>query len=133
MPQPRDGGALTGKRILVAEDRYLLADDMCRVIAACAGEPVGPVATLPEALELVRTERLDAALLDVDLRGEQVFALADMLEARGVPFLFITGFERSALPKAHRHARYIPKPLSAEVLGRELNALLAPGRSTKAN
>ena len=133
MQQPSDrSGPLLGKRILVAEDRYLLADDMCRMIAACAGEAVGPAATLPQALELARTERVDAALLDVDLRGEQVFAVADMLKARGVPFMFVTGFERSVLPKAHRQVPYAPKPLSAEALGRELAGLLVARGETKA-
>ena len=77
---------LTGRRILVVEDEYFLADDIGRAFRALGAEIAGPVGHLEDALEILNDGGiLDAAVLDVNIRNEMIFPLARQLRARGVP------------------------------------------------
>ena len=81
------GANPTVERILVAEDSALVAMDIemgCQV--------VGPVAHLDDAVRLAGAEDLDGAIVDVQLQGGSAFAVADLLQERGIPFVFATGF-----------------------------------------
>lgn len=118
---------LLGKRILVVEDRYLQADEIGRMVASGGGEVLGPAATVADAAMLADGHRIDAALLDVDLRGEHVFSLADRLAEAGIPYVFATGFERTVVPDAHANARFLRKPLSAEMLFAALSEAIEDG------
>lgn len=85
-------GLLAGKRILLVEDEYLiclLASDMLEELGAV---PVGPAATVAESLQLIATEAIDAAMLDVNLGGERSDAVAAALRARGIPFALASGY-----------------------------------------
>jgi DNA-binding LytR/AlgR family response regulator len=98
--------------ILVVEDEYLLATDLCAELASQEAEIIGPAATVEQGLNLSRTnERLSAAILDVNLRGEQVFALADELLARNIPVIFATGYDASVIPAQYVQVPRIEKPL----------------------
>lgn len=90
---------LAGKRILVVEDEMLVAMLVEDMLAEAGCIVVGPFARVPEALAAARTETVDAALLDVNIAGEKVFPVAHVLEERGVPFLFVTGYGQAALPR----------------------------------
>ena len=107
-----------GRSILVVEDDYMLAYDLCRDLEAAGARVLGPVASISEALEILdRAEGLDAAVLDVNLSGTMVFPLAEALRDRGVPFVFATGYEAWALPSAFAKVPRCDKPLDArEVL-----------------
>ena len=101
-----------GRRILVVEDDTMLADDLRRDLGKQGAEVVGPVPTVADALELVAREGpLDAAVLDVNLRGERVFPVVDALRARGVPLAFTTGYEQWALPDAYADVPRCEKPI----------------------
>ena len=86
---------LHGERVLIVEDRYLIACEMADEVGRLGGEVVGPSRSVAAALELLADERADLALLDVNLEGELVFPLAEKLNADGVPFIFLTGFGSS--------------------------------------
>jgi DNA-binding response OmpR family regulator len=89
----------------------LVASEVAHIVRTAGGTVVGPVSTLPEALAVAGREQLDAAVLDVNLAGEMVFPLADSLQARGVPFLFLTGYGESYVwPASFAAALRIPKP-----------------------
>ncbi|WP_076072337.1 response regulator [Sphingomonas montana] len=104
--------ALRGCAILVVEDEYLLAEELSAALIAESGEVVGPAATLQQGTAMLRdTSRLNGAILDVNLRGEQVFQLADMLVERGVPFMFTTGYDASIIPDRFAHVARYEKPL----------------------
>ena len=108
-------------RILVVEDEALIAMDLEWTLRERGCEVVGPVATLDEAVRAAATEQpLDGAVLDVNLGRERVFPVADVLAARGVPFLFLTGYEREILPARHRGHAVLAKPYRAEHLVRLL-------------
>ncbi len=90
---------LAGKRVLVVEDELLVAmlvEDML-LDAGCV--IVGPFARVAEAMAAARTMPVDVALLDVNVAGEMVFPVAYILEERGIPFLFVTGYGQAALPR----------------------------------
>jgi DNA-binding response OmpR family regulator len=116
---------LAGRRVLVVEDEVLVAmlvetalqDENCII--------VGPCGTLPEAVEAARTETLDLAVLDINLAGNLVFPAAEVLAARGVPFLLLSGYGEVALPSDRRHWPICAKPFSLHDLVSRLSALLS--------
>lgn len=103
---------LAGRKILIVEDDFFIADDFAALFEEAGATVVGPVASLQEALDLVaRTERLDGALLDINLQGETAFPLADALRARGVPVVFATGYDRGAIAERYADIPLIEKPV----------------------
>ena len=104
---------MAGQRILLVEDEYFIVDDMVRTFKACGAEVVGPVASVDGALDLIAaTERLDGAVLDVNLQGEMAYPVADALVARGVPFVFATGYdEASTAPLRPHHPMRETRPI----------------------
>lgn len=106
--------SLRGRHILVVEDDYVLAMDMRLTLEDAGAEVVGPVGTVREALRLVENEDIDAAVLDINLHGELVFAVAERLQDRGIPFAFATGFEGDNLPQRFSNTTRHQKPVSAE-------------------
>ncbi|HYZ63873.1 MAG TPA: response regulator [Acetobacteraceae bacterium] len=102
----------TNQRVLLLEDEYFIADDMARALTASGVEVVGPVATVGAAMELIaRSDRLDGAVLDINLRGETVYPVAEALEARGVPFIFATGYDEATIPPRFAGVRRCEKPV----------------------
>ena len=127
--------AETSVNILVVEDSGLIASRIVQILQAAGYGVAGSIATLSTALTVVgRPGPLDAVMLDIDLRGEPVYPLAEKLQERGVPFLFLTGFEPLAIPDRWRDAPRIEKPFEAEELRRAVQTLLAgtwPSSSTR--
>lgn len=113
---------LTGKRILIVEDEYFIATDLKRALAEAGAIVVGPAGTLASAQALVE-EDIDLALLDVNLDGEQSYTLANRLRERAVPFAFLTGYDRWALPPAYRDVPRLDKPFDLPQLIRQLTAI----------
>ncbi|WP_421693916.1 response regulator [Aestuariivirga sp.] len=110
---------LNGKRILVVEDEALIAVMVEDMLTDMGSSVVGPAATIEAALKLAATEMLDAAVLDVNVRGERIDPVADALLARGVPMLFATGYGEVKLANGHR-ATVIDKPYTQDKLARGL-------------
>lgn len=111
-------------RILVVEDEYIVAFDLCAELASMGVEVVGPAATVDHALHLAAsTEPLHGALLDVNVGGRDVFPVADVLLGRNIPFVFATGYEKSMLPAAYRSMVQIDKPVLMSELGRAIRTL----------
>lgn len=110
-------GPLDGLRILVVEDNFMLAELTKDLLEDNGGRVVGPVGRLEEGLVQARDATLDGAILDINLHGELSFAIAEVLSSRGVPFLFVTGYQdRSMVPVALRSARRLDKPVPDEHL-----------------
>jgi DNA-binding NtrC family response regulator len=87
--------------------------------------PVGPLASVAKALEAVKSEEFDVALLDVLLGGEKVYPVADALAERVIPFLFMSGYGSGANPPGHSERKICSKPFKAEDLAASLAAALA--------
>jgi CheY-like chemotaxis protein len=113
---------LAGKRLLVVEDEYLIAADLAATLEEAGAEVVGPAGTVTDALELIQSlgERLDAAILDVNLQGERVYPVADALAARGVPYVLATGYDAASIAPAYADAPRCEKPVDRLQLARLL-------------
>lgn len=117
---------LAGKSVLVVEDEVLIAMLVEDLLEEAGCIVIGPFAQVEEALAAAGTETVDIALLDVNVRGEQVFPVAYQLERRGVPFLFLTGYGDVALPRDRPNWKAHPKPFHpsylAECLAKQIKA-----------
>lgn len=116
---------LTGLRILVVEDEFLVALSLEEDLRAAGCEVIGPFSDLASATEAARTEKFDFALLDVNLRGEKVFTVADDLQARGIKFVLLSGYGKMDLPDRFRAAPRVAKPYDPRQLLREIERLVA--------
>ena len=114
---------LIGARVLIVEDEYYLADDLSRSLTEAGAEVVGPVNSVEEAERLVAGGRLDCAVLDMNLRGEFAFAVAERLGGASVPFVVATGYNQSSLPDALKNVPRIEKPYSAREVVEKLASL----------
>ena len=102
---------LDGTRtILVVEDEPLVAMVLESIIEDMGASLIGPAASVEKALALIDGGGFIGALLDVNLRGERVDAVADALAAKGLPFVFTTGHGIDGIPAAHRHRPMLSKP-----------------------
>jgi ActR/RegA family two-component response regulator len=112
--------ALEGRRILLVEDEYFIVDDMVRALEASGAGVIGPVASVDDALDLIETTNLDGAVLDLNLRGEMAYPVADALIERGVPFVFATGYDKAMIPPRYAHVTRLEKPVETDRIARAL-------------
>ena len=112
MSEPR---SIAGRRILVIEDDYLIALDLTDALEERGAEVIGPAGNIGQATRLAQTaEQIDGALLDINLRGEMSYPIADVLRARGVRFVFTTGYDKSNIPDRYRDIGCCEKPLQID-------------------
>ena len=113
--------------ILVVDDEPLIAMMIADWLGELGCRVVGPVGTVADALALIGEGGLDGVLLDVTLRGEESFAIADRAQAEGLPVGFITGRSRADLPARLVDAVLLSKPFQFEDLKTVLDKLLSSG------
>lgn len=112
---------LTGRRVLLVEDEFFIADDIVFQLEAGGAEVVGPAASVDAAIGLIeRTERIDGAILDVNLQGVMSWPVADALLGRGVPFLFATGYDKASIPARYAGIVRCEKPVDPNKTARAL-------------
>ncbi|WP_428487018.1 response regulator [Rhodopila sp.] len=126
MDREAEATELLGLRVLVVEDVAMLAWRVRGVLTAAGAEVVGPVPDVPRALALLDSDEVDAAVLDMNLNGETAEPIADALVARGVPFLFLTGYAWGDMEGRHAARPALGKPVKPAALVQVL-ADLAPG------
>ena len=123
---------LKGRRILVIEDSPVVAPFTAEILGELGYDVVGPAPTMAAARELIEEEAVDAAILDVHIRGERVFPLCDELAARKVPFLLTSGYADWQIPDKWQDAPQLQKPYTMEQIEQALAALLSsPGASAQ--
>jgi CheY-like chemotaxis protein len=98
------------QRILVVEDNYLLAILIAEVLELAGWQVIGPVGRLTEAIVIAASGGFEAALLDVNLDGEDVYPVAEVLNERQVPFAFLTGYDAKALQRPFCEQPMLGKP-----------------------
>lgn len=108
-----EDASLSGKRLLIVEDEYFIASDLKRVLEARGATIVGPVGRVADALALIERAPIDAAMLDVNLGSAMCFPIAERLQSRGVPFLFLTGYDGWTLPEGLRDVPLMVKPFDS--------------------
>lgn len=114
------GHSLSGKRILIVEDECLIAADLARALEEEGAEILGPFCESSPALSSARDNHVDVALLDVNLNGGHCYSVAELLEDRAVPLIFITGYDPSALAERFRSAPTITKPFHMDAVLSEM-------------
>ena len=115
---------LQGRCVLIVEDEYLLADDLARGFSELGIDIIGPVPSLAQAMALVQEKAIDMAVLDIALDGDKVFDVADALIARDVPILFVTGYDREAIPSRYANVPLCQKPAGADEVIQALGRLV---------
>ena len=118
---------LAGCRILVVEDEMLIAVMIEETLQDLGCVVVGPVAKLDAALRLARDEALDGAILDVTIRGGQVYPVTEHLLARGIPFVLASGYGDWALPDTLQDQARLTKPFTIDELKSHVR-LLCPAQ-----
>jgi CheY-like chemotaxis protein len=111
---------LAAKRVLVVEDEYLIAMDMSAYLESAGAHVVGPASSVDAALDVLQRTELDGAILDVNLRGEMAYPVADALAARGIPFVFTTGYDARMVPARFADVRRCEKPATPEAISQAL-------------
>jgi CheY-like chemotaxis protein len=121
------GGSPATRRVLLAEDQMLVAMHFEDMLVDLCCNVRGAVPSVAAALQVIRREPLDGAVLDVTLRDGQSFPVARELRARAIPFLFVTGYGNSTLPEDLQDAPWMAKPVSPARFARLVDELLRRG------
>jgi CheY-like chemotaxis protein len=115
---------LAGRRILVVEDSPVVGPFTVDMLGDLGCEVVGPAPNMAKARELIEAGGFDAALMDIHIRGERAFNLCEMLESRGVPFVFTSGYADWQMPEKWRARPRLHKPYTIDQVEEALKALL---------
>ena len=112
MLEPLPSRSLRGRRILVVEDDYILAEGLKAELEAQGAEVLGPAPDLESARAVLAVNPVPhAALLDINLAGQMVYPLAETLQGRGVRTAFLTGYDAWTVPRAFAHVPVLDKTL----------------------
>lgn len=112
-------------RILIAEDNYLVAEEVGDVVRRCGYALAGSAPSVERGLALIANDAVDGAVLDIDLAGKPSFPMCRALTAKGVPFLFLSAYSADTIvPAEFSNAVHLPKPLVAADLKSALQTLV---------
>jgi DNA-binding response OmpR family regulator len=110
------GDKLRGNRVLVVEDEFLIACLVEDILADTGCVLVGPVPRVNDALPVAREETIEVALLDMNLASESSLPIAAVLQERGIPVVFMTGYTVEKLPDIHAGCSMVAKPFRSDSL-----------------
>ncbi|WP_296521039.1 response regulator [Rhodoplanes sp.] len=113
--------AAESKNILVVEDEIMIRMLLEDMLGDLGYTIAGAVGRIEDAIKLARTGEFDMAILDVNLNGQTVSPVAEILEARGLPFVFATGYGERGLPERFMNRPTLQKPFQQENLGKILS------------
>ena len=116
---------LAGKCILIVEDEQMIAENLAFELAESGAQVIGPVSSITAALDIIGNTKLDGVTLDIKLMGEMAFSVADVLADRGIPFVFLTGYDAGTVPERHANVPRVEKPVTPDVVRRALEATFA--------
>ena len=109
-----DRGVLRGKKVLIVEDESLIAMLFEDILEDTGCQIVGPAMNVRQAMALVEDAEIDVAVLDVNLNGESSFPVAALLQSRGVPLVFSSGYGSEGLPPEWQDRPTLPKPFTSD-------------------
>jgi DNA-binding NtrC family response regulator len=122
-------GGIAGARVLILEDEYLIADDLARALRDAGAIAVGPVNKLEQAEVMVRGRKVDAAIVDLNLRGVMASEFARSLSETGLPCLIVSGYGGDAVPEAVSGIARLEKPVSPAAVIEALVKVLEGAKS----
>jgi PAS domain S-box-containing protein len=109
-------GPAAGRRVLLVEDEALVAMMIQECLTECGHSVVGPISRASDALQAARESDYDAAILDINLGDGMAYPVADIVAARGLPFVFVTGYE--TIDERFSHVPILQKPIERQMLER---------------
>ena len=124
MPGTSEGLETRKPEILVVEDNFLTASEICDAVRDCGFSVAGAVGRLKRSLEFLAERHVDGAIVDINLDDTNSYPLCVELERRKVPYCFLTGYDRSIIPSDFRHTPVLSKPCDATQLKSALDTLL---------
>jgi PAS domain S-box-containing protein len=126
-PEPRDGGespaasagiVLNGGFVMLVEDEAIVAMAVNDSLNDLGFSVIGPFSRVSDACRALQDHQVDAAILDVNLNGEMVYSLAELLTARKIPFVFATGYGAESIESRFEHIPVLQKPIEKDTLTR---------------
>jgi len=114
----------SGRRVLLVEDEMLVVWLLEDMLADLGCTVVGPASSVNQALAMIDAEVIDVAVVDVNLNGQMSYPVADALAARGVPFVFSTGYDKETLLDGYRSFPVLQKPFHRSELSDTFSKLL---------
>ena len=112
------GIVLTGGSIMLVEDEAIVALAVNDSLTDLGFSVLGPFSRVSDACRALQDNQVDAAILDVNLDGEMVYSLAEMLTARKIPFVFATGYGAESIESRFEHIPVLQKPIEKDMLTR---------------
>jgi PAS domain S-box-containing protein len=116
----KTGIALNGSSIMLVEDEAIVALAVNDSLTELGFSVVGPFSRVSDACRALQNNQVDAAILDVNLNGEMVYAVAEMLTDRKIPFVFATGYGAESIEARFEHIPVLQKPIEKDTLTRVL-------------
>lgn len=116
---------LSNRKVLVVEDEMMIAMLIEDMLDELGCKLVGPATNVPRALELIGKERVEVAVLDLNLDGKDTYAIADALRQKNVPFIFATGYGSTGMRPEYGDRPVLQKPFQAKDLETALAEALA--------
>jgi CheY-like chemotaxis protein len=127
-----EGPLLTGRRVLIVEDEYFLADDMRSALRALGADIAGPAADIADALRILHDGGvIDGAVLDVNIRQQMIYPVARELQARGVPIVFTSGYDKIVLGTEFADVPLWEKPFDQRAMAHGLAGMILRGDPMK--
>lgn len=121
--------ALAGLRVMVVEDEFLVSMMIETVLMDEACDIIGPYDTITDALRIVEKVKTDFAFLDVNVRDEKIYPVAEILAERGIPFVLLTGYGENAIPDDRPAWHVCAKPFTPHELISAMKAAIATAAS----
>ena len=114
--------SVAGKRVLVVEDELMIRMLLQDMLADLGHTVAGEAGRIEEALALARQGEFDVAILDVNLNGQPISPVVEILVERGLPFVFATGYGQRGVPEPYRNTPTLQKPFQADALAQAIAA-----------
>ena len=125
-------GELQDRRVLIVEDSPVIAVDTEQMLTEVGCFVVGPATTMADARQLSEKEQIDAAIVDINIRGGKAFPVLRILEDRKIPFILTSGYADWSLPEEWQDRPRLQKPYNQLILREKLIDLVEKsGRNRK--
>lgn len=107
-------------RVLIVEDEYFLASDLQNALTSMGADVMALAGDLDDARAQIARGGFDIGILDIDLRGDKTFSLADELQRQDIPFFFATGYDPDIIPPRFADVTRWEKPFDAHAVARHV-------------